>query len=104
VKKSRISADNRCFCSLEKIFSSRAMSKAVKIKIHKTTVKQFVVHGSETWLMTEMDMKRLNTWERKLLSGIEGGTWRTRTNRELWELCQDLGIVADIKKKKNWNG
>jgi hypothetical protein len=28
-------------------------------------VKPAVVYGSETWAMTEMDMKRLGTWKRK---------------------------------------
>jgi hypothetical protein len=36
---------------------SRAMSKAVKIKIYKTMVKPDVVYGSETWAVTEMDVK-----------------------------------------------
>ena len=45
--------------------------------------------GSETWAMTEMDMKRLGTWERKLsrIRGpvIEQGIWRI-SDRELREL------------------
>ena len=40
-------------------------SSSVKIKIYKPMVKS-VVYGKETtWLVTEMDMKRLITWERK---------------------------------------
>ena len=42
------------------------MSKAVKIKIYKMMVKPAVVHGSETWAMTEMGMKTQSTWERKI--------------------------------------
>lgn len=38
------------------------MSKAFKIKINKMMVKLIVEYGSETWPVTEMDMKRLNTW------------------------------------------
>jgi hypothetical protein len=45
--KSRIAADNRCFYSLIQIIRSRAMNKAVKIKIYKTMVKPAVVFGSE---------------------------------------------------------
>jgi hypothetical protein len=30
---------------------------------------------------------------------IEQGIWRIRTKQELWELCEDLDIVADLKKK-----
>jgi hypothetical protein len=67
------------------------MSKAIKIKIYGMTVKPVVVYGSETWPLTEIDMKRLNTWERKILKRIYGpvveqAIWRIKTNHELQEL------------------
>jgi hypothetical protein len=75
----------------------------VKIKIHKTVVKPGVVYGSETWAMTDTDMKRLSRWERKILIRIYGlvveqGICIVRTNQELRQLYIDLDIVADIKK------
>jgi len=48
------------FCSLGQIFRHRAMSKAVKCKIYIMLVKPVVLYGSETWTMTEIDMKRLH--------------------------------------------
>jgi len=30
---------------------------------------------------------------------VEQGIWRIRTNQELGELCKDLDIVADIKRR-----
>jgi len=64
-----------------------------------------VVYRRETWLVTEMDMKRLNIWERKILKRVYGpvaeqGVWITRTNQELREVHVDLDIVAYIKKKR----
>jgi hypothetical protein len=55
--------------------------------------------------MKEMKMKRLNTWEKKILRRICGpmvdqGIWRIRTNQELRELHKDLDIVTDILKNK----
>jgi hypothetical protein len=52
-----------------------------------------------------MVMKRLNTWERKILRWIYGpvveqGMWRIRTNQELRELYKDLDIAADIKSNR----
>ena len=96
------------FYSLRQIFRSRAMKKAVKIKIRNTMVKPAVVFGSEKWAMTEMDMKRLGTWERKIstIHGpvVEQGIWRI-SDQELRELYKDLDIVADIKKKRlEWIG
>ena len=103
--KSRIAAGDRCFYSPGQIFGTRAKSKAVKIKICKTKVEPAVVFGSETLAMTEMDVTRLDMWERKILRRIQGpvvvqGMWRIRTNQELRELYKDLVIEADIKNKR----
>lgn len=43
------------------------MSKTVKIKMYITIVKPAEVNGSETWPMTEMDIKTMNTGERNML-------------------------------------
>jgi hypothetical protein len=87
--KPRIAAANKCYYNLRQIFRSTAISKAV------------VVYGSETWAMTEMDMKKLGTWERKILRRIYGtveeqGIWRIRTNQELREQYKDLDTVEAI--------
>jgi len=41
----------------------------------------------ETWVMAEMDMKRMGTWETKVLRihrlVVEQGIWQIRTNQEL---------------------
>jgi len=52
--------------AVRQIFRSRAVSRAVKIKIYKTMVKPGVVFGSETRAMAEMDMTRLGKWKRKI--------------------------------------
>ena len=35
-------------------------------------VKPVAVCGSETWVMSEMDMNRLDTWEGKILGRLYG--------------------------------
>jgi hypothetical protein len=70
---------------------SRVKSKAVKIKIYKTTMKSIVVHASEAWPVTEMDMKMQKTWDRKILRRIyrpvaEKTISRIRPKQELQEL------------------
>jgi DNA integrity scanning protein DisA with diadenylate cyclase activity len=62
-----IAAGNVYFYSLKQIFGLRAMSKLIKIKIHKTVAKPVVVFESETWAVTEVDMERLGTGESKIL-------------------------------------
>jgi hypothetical protein len=85
------------------------MSREIEIKTIKQRCNQsWCTYGNETWAMTEIDVKRLGTWERQTLRGISGpmveqGMWRIRISQELRELYKDLDIVADIIKK-NWNG
>jgi len=55
--------------------------------------------------MTDMDMKGLGIWERKILRRIcapatDQGIRRIKTNQEMRELYKDLDIVAYIKKKR----
>ena len=49
-----------------------------------------VVYGSDTWAVAEMNMKRMSTWERKILGRIHGPevkqeTQGIRINQELRE-------------------
>ena len=72
-------------------------------------IKRAVVFGSEMWAVAEMDMKGLSTWETKIFRKVYGpvveqGMWRVRTDQELRKLYNDLGIVADIKKRRDLNG
>jgi hypothetical protein len=73
-------------------------------------VKPVVVLASETGAMNEMNINRMNTWERKIFSRTRGpvaeqGIWRIKTNQELRELYKDLDIVTGIKKNKlEWIG
>ena len=76
--KSRIAEGDICFYNLGQLFRSRAISKAVKIKINKMMVKLVVEYGSETRPVREMDMKRLNTWEKKILRMIIWTSGRIR--------------------------
>ena len=72
--------------------------------------KAVAVFGSETWTVSELDMKRLRTWNGKMLRRIretvaEQGIWRMRTNQEQTGLYKDPHIEANIKKKRlEWIG
>jgi len=95
--------------NIKLIYRSRAVNKGVKMKVNKTKVKPVVVFGSATWAMTEMDMKRLDTRERKILRIfgllVQQGISRIRTNQERCELYKDLDKIADIKRERlEWIG
>jgi hypothetical protein len=107
-RKSRIATGNRCFYSLRRILRFSAMSKTVKIKMYKMLMTSVVVSRCETWALTEMDMKRLSKWVKKIVrvaSMVKQGIWRIRIRRELKEIYKNVDIVADTKKKRlEWIG
>jgi hypothetical protein len=76
------------------------VSKTVKFKISKTTMKPVVTNGSETWPMTEKDMKLLNMWE---IYGpvVELGVWRIITDQENHE--DDIWTCARTMNMENKN-
>ena len=50
--KSRINMGNACYYSLEKILSSRLLSKKFKVETYKTIILPVVLYGCETWSLT----------------------------------------------------
>ena len=57
-----------------------------------------LTYGSETWVLSKQDEHRLSIFECKILRRIYGplmdrGSWRIRTNQELYQLCGENDIV-----------
>jgi hypothetical protein len=48
----RLNSGNDCYHSLQKLLSSRLLSKNVKIGIYKTIILPVVLYGYETWSLT----------------------------------------------------
>ena len=78
---------NACYYSLEKILSSRLLSKKLKDNTYKTIILPIVLYGCETWLREE---HRLRVFEIEVVRKIFGakrdeitGEWRMLHNAEL---------------------
>jgi len=102
--KARIMAGNRSYYSVLPLLRSKAVSRTIKIRMYKTIIRPVVLYDSEAWCLMANDGKNLRIWERKVLRKIFGpicvaGYWRSRTNEEVRQLCGELDIVTDIKKK-----
>ena len=65
--KHRINVGNACYYSLEKILSSRLISKKLKVKTYKTIILPVVLYGCETWSLTLKEEHRLRVFENKVL-------------------------------------
>ena len=102
--KRRINMGNACYYSLEKILSSRLLSKKLKVKQYKTIILPVVLYGCETWSLTLREERRLRVLENKVLRKIFGakkdeitGEWRKLHNAELHALYSSSNIIRNLK-------
>jgi hypothetical protein len=102
--KRRQNLGNVCYCSVQKILSSRLMSKNVTLRIHKTIILPVVLYGCETWSLAFREGHRLRVFENRLLRRIfdpktdeviDG--WRKLHNEDLHNLHSSPSIIRVIK-------
>ena len=60
--KCRHRAGNWCYYSFQTLFSSRLLSKNLKIKIYKTIILPVVLYGCETWEWGEWGVEKTPQW------------------------------------------
>ena len=91
--KSRLEPGNACYHSVQNRFSSRLLSKNLKIKIYRTVILPVVLYGCETWSLRLREEKKLRVFENMVLRRIFGprreevtGEWRRLHNEELNDL------------------
>jgi hypothetical protein len=79
------------------LFSSRLISKYLKIKIYKTVILPVVLYGCETWSLARAEHR---VSENRVLRRIfgpkreEDGSWRKLHNDELHSLYSSLNIFG----------
>ena len=54
---------NACYHSVQKLLSSRLLSKNLKIKIYRTIISLVVLYGCETWSLTLREEGKLRVFE-----------------------------------------
>ena len=88
--RSRLKLGNACYHSVQKILSSRLLSKNLKIKIYRTIIMPVVLYGCESLSLTLREERRLRVFENGVLRRIFGpkrdevtGEWRKLHNEEL---------------------
>ena len=104
--KRRINMGNACYYSLEKILTSRLLSKKLKVKTFTTIILPVVLYGCETWSLTLREEQRLRVFENKVLGKIFGakkdeitGEWRKLHNAELHALYSSPNIIRSLKSR-----
>ena len=70
--KSRLRSGNACCHSAQNLFSSRVLSKKLKIKIYRTIIVPVVLYGCEAWSLTLREVRKLRVFENMVLRRIFG--------------------------------
>ena len=108
----RVNSGNACYFSVQKLLSSRLLSKRLKVRIYKTIILPVVLYGCETWSLTLREESKLRVFENKVLRRIFGpkrdevtGEWRKLHNIELHSLYKSPDIVKVVKSRRlRWAG
>ena len=103
---------NACCYSVQNLFSSRLLSKNLKIKIYRTINFPVVLYGCETWSLSLREEIRLRVFENRVLRRVFGpkrdevtGEWRKLHNEELNDLYSLPNIVRVVKSRRmRWAG
>jgi hypothetical protein len=81
----RLNSGNACYNSVQKLLSSRLLSKNIKVIIYNNIIMPVVLYGCETWSLTlreedELKMKNGVFWVVTPCGSCKnrcfGGTWR----------------------------
>jgi Reverse transcriptase (RNA-dependent DNA polymerase) len=108
--KERVTKGNRSTGALQRIMSTKTVSRKAKLRIYETVIRPTVLYGSELWILSKKHVTELQIWERKILRKIFGGKqtsdgWRRRTNEELMSLYGKPSIVNVVKAQRiRWIG
>jgi len=68
--KSRLVSGNACFYSVQKLLTSRLISRKLKLKIYRTVILPELLYGCESWSTTLADEHKLHVFENKVLRKI----------------------------------
>jgi hypothetical protein len=104
--KERIAAGNRVFNVHKKLFTSKLISRNVKLQLYNMSIRPTVTYASETWVLKENMINKLMIFERKVMRKIFGptrsddGYWRIKSNQEINDIINGQNIIGFIKKTK----
>ena len=108
--KSSSKSGNACYHSEQNLFSSRLLSKNLKIKIYRTIILHVVLCGCETWSLILMEERKLRLFKNMVLRRIFGPRsvkvtwqWRRLHDEELNDFYPSPNFVRVMRwRRMRW--
>jgi hypothetical protein len=98
----RINWANRSYFGMVNMLKAKNINRTHKVIIYKTVIKQVLMYGAETWVLSKVHELRLGAFKRKIFRRIYGpiceeATWRSRYNEELYRLYDEADLLTTVK-------
>lgn len=103
----RITKARAAFASLNKIWRSSQLTRSTKLRIFNSNVKSVLLYGCETWLVSRVICRKLQTFVNRCLRRILRIWWPNNwiSNDDLWKKCNQKPIYIEIRERKwGWIG
>ena len=98
--KIRLAIATASMAKLNKIWGSKDISFATKIKLRKTLVLSTLLYGCENWMLTADSTKRIQAFENKCYRRMLGISWKDRKTNKFVQ----RGIKARAGQQENLLG
>ena len=85
----------------KKVFRSRALSIATKIRIFQTLVLSVLLYGAETWTVTQHDIHKLKSFQMHCFCDIPGITlWNQTRNTDILERTRMVPVEEQLRQRR----
>jgi hypothetical protein len=104
--KERIVAGNRAFHVHRKLFTSKLISRNVKLQLYNTLIRPIVTYACETWVLKQNLINKLTIFGRKITRKIfsptrsDDSNWRIKTNQEINDVIKGQNLIEFIKMQR----
>ena len=108
----RIGSGSRCSYDLQKVLTSRYISRRTKLRVYNVIILPTMFYSCETWTLTKERKRKLEVFENSILRRIYGpvfnaetNQWERRHNRDLPQLSGQPYIQDVVRSRRlRWAG
>ena len=100
--ENRISRGRNTYRQLSKLWNSNKIKRTTKLKLYKSLVLSVLLYGSETWMMTKGDERKLDTFQTKCLRRIMKIKWQEHIRNEELLIRTKMEKLSTIIMKRRW--